>query len=271
MAIALVLGLVSGSMVSLLTYRLPRDRPLLNWPRCTACGIRLTWREIIPVVGFVWQRGRCRYCGKRLPISSLAIELGTALAFLLAYLNYGLSGLFYLNAFFVFVLVIILVLDWRHHLIFSFVIYPAAAVTLILAAIMPGTSILSSLGGGLFGALLFLLIYWLASAIYGMKGLGFGDVLLAGLIGLMVGFPNVIAPLLVGSLLAGVASAVFLIARTKSPKEFIPFGAYLCFGTLLVLLLREPLWQALPLGLLVDVLDLGRLIVQKSLQHTLLR
>jgi leader peptidase (prepilin peptidase) / N-methyltransferase len=268
--VAFVLGLVGGSALNFIAYRLPRSTRFFSRPRCTICGAPLGWRELIPLIGFAWQLGRCRYCGKRLPVSFLAVELGTAAAFVLAILDYGLTPRFFAIAFFVLVLVAILVLDWRHHLIFSLIIYPAGVVALALAFVVPGGSLVSSLSGAVFGGFLFFLMYVLAVAIYKVRGLGFGDVLLAGLIGLMVGFPSVIAPLFLGCLLAGLGGIIMLLARVKSRKDFIPLGSFLCLGTLLVLLLREPLWQALPLGLLVTMVDIPRLWLQHVIEGVFL-
>ncbi len=260
--LAFVVGVLVGGVLNALIYRIPRDLPLLRHPRCLHCGHRLTGLTAVPVAGFLAQRGRCRWCKGGLPRWFPAVELLTGGCFALAYERFGLTPELGATLFVLMVLIVVLSIDWQHHLIYPVVIYPAAVVTLLLLAIVPGGGPGAALVGGLVAGGFFLATYLLASALYGIDALGFGDVLLAGLIGLMVGFPRVVGVLLLGSLIAGLVGLVLLLSRRKGAREFLPYGTCLCFGAMGAILLPGPLGLLVPLPL-IDALSalLGNLLV----------
>jgi len=92
-AIAFVLGLVVGSFLNVCIWRLPRHESLL-WPpsHCPACGVRLLWRDNIPLLSFLLLRGRCRRCGVRIPWFYPVVECLTALAFSACIDRFGLTA-----------------------------------------------------------------------------------------------------------------------------------------------------------------------------------
>src|SRR5689334_7067083 len=200
--LALLLGLLVGGGVAAVAARLPISQALLAPPHCLLTGQRLTRVESLPLVGYFVRGGRCRYCGGRLPRWVPAVEAGMGL---IALLSYGFAGptprfLIYLaeGA----VLLLILVMDWRHHDIYTAVIGAGAVIALIGGALLPEIGLMGALAGGLAGALVMLALWgmgWtLGRLLYGQPGLAFGDVLLGALIGLMTGWPGVVAPLFWG-------------------------------------------------------------------------
>ena len=131
----------------------------------------------------------------------------------------------------------ILRIDWQHHLIFMLTIWPGILIALLFRLLNSPRELLSSALAGLGAAAVFLGLYLLAIAIYKRRALGLGDVFLAGLIGTMVVLPLIFQTIFLG-MLAGALGGLFLVAiRVRTRKDYIPYGAYLSFAAIVVVLL----------------------------------
>jgi leader peptidase (prepilin peptidase)/N-methyltransferase len=164
--------------------------------------------------------------------SGVAVEIFTALLFAYLWERFGLSWRFLILAFNCSLLLLIAIIDLRYQLVLNVLIYPAAVVTLFLHSIPPGRDTIISLLGGAVGLSLFLL-----AALVRRGGMGAGDVKLAALIGLMVGFPRVLWALALGVLAGGVTSILLLLFRLRGLKSYIPYAPFLCSGAIITLVL----------------------------------
>jgi len=240
-------GIAVGSFLNVCIDRLPARKSLVYPPsHCDTCQHPLSPKDLTPVFSYLWLRGRCRYCQARIPLRSLFIEIGTGLLFGVIYWRYGLSAEFAVTAFYSCIFVVIMVIDMEHQLILNRVIYPAAVVALIILAtdfflpepglfsdlvFLPQPKILSGVIGGAAGFAFFLIPF----LIY-QKGMGAGDVKLAGLIGLITGFPMVFIALFIGITAGGLVAIMLLLLKIKGRKEAIPYGAFLALGPVVTLL-----------------------------------
>jgi len=239
-------GTAIGSFLNVCMDRLPAGKSLI-YPssRCDTCQHSLSPRDLIPVVSYLWLRGRCRYCRTRLPLRSLWVELASGLLFAFSYWYYGISVELFIVTFYCYLFILIIVIDLEHQLILNKVIFPASVVTLALLAInsflpepgllskiifLPAPKILSGIIGGAIG-FVFLLIPML---IY-QKGMGAGDVKLAGLIGMVAGFPMVFIALFIGVFSGGFVAIMLLLLKIKGRKDAIPYGAFLGLGPIVTL------------------------------------
>lgn len=231
-------GLLVGSLLNVLISRLPMTRggqvaaPL----HCHTCGRQLSIGDALPLLGFLSQRGRCRYCGKPISLRFPLVEITTAILFFLAFQRFGPSLPAVIASLYLAVLVLVFVIDMRHRLILNVVTYPTAIVALALSPLMPGLSVpLSLLGAAVYGGM-FAVLYVLATLIYRrMDALGLGDVKLAVVIGLMTGFPMAIVAMAIGILLGG-AFAIFALLRGRSSGDVMPYGTALSIGAMLTIL-----------------------------------
>jgi len=245
-----LLGVAIGSFLNVCIDRLPAGRSLV-YPasQCDACQHRLSPKDLIPVLSYLWLRGRCRYCRARIPRRVLLVEVLTGIFFFLAFLQFGLNAdyaAFAITAFWGCVFLIIIFIDWEHKLILNKVTYPAAVVALVILAIdsffpepvllrnlilLPEPSILSGVIGGAIGFVFFFIVF-----LINPKGMGAGDVKLAGLIGLVSGFPLVIVALFIGIFTGGIAAVMLLLLRMKGRKDILPYGTFLALGPMVTLL-----------------------------------
>jgi leader peptidase (prepilin peptidase)/N-methyltransferase len=240
--IFVLLGMVVASFLNVCCDRLPVGESIVYPPsHCPACQRRIKVKDLIPVFSYLWLRGRCRYCRAPIPRRVLWVEVGTAALFGLVYWNYGLSlelpiVLFYSSLFIVF-----LVIDLEHRLILNKIVYPAMGVALLVSALfsipgfLPQTEIVpgivqAAIGGGIGLALFFLVV------LISRGGMGWGDVKMAALIGLVVGFPLVFVALLLAVLAGGLVAGFLLALKIKKRRQAIPFGPFLSLATIVTLL-----------------------------------
>jgi len=246
--VAGLFGLVIGSFLGLVVDRLPRNESIVSPPsHCVACSAPVRGYDNIPVVSYVLLRGRCRVCRVRIPPRDAMLELGTAASFVL--LAWRLNSAWTLPAFCVLAasLVAISAIDVEHLRIPSSIVYAAAglgAPLLVLAS--AGThrwsALLSALIGGAaaFGA--FFALFFAVP-----KGIGFGDVRLAGLCGAFlgwIGYREVAAGFLLSFIIAGVPAAILLALHKVQRRTQLPFGPFMAAGTFLTVLFAVPIVHA---------------------------
>lgn len=248
-------GLVFGSFLNVVVYRVPRKESVVSpRSRCPSCGHELSAADNIPVVSWLMLRGRCRSCGARISVRYPAGEILTAIVWVPAVLNRehlvptGTTGGegWALLAFlpFLWVLVALSLIDLEHKLLPNAIVYPAILVGIpllaLVAALGPGLDAwVRGLLGMAAGAGGFLVIALISPA-----GMGMGDVKLAGLIGLFLGYLGWgrLALAFFAAFAAGsVVGIALMIAGRAGRKTAIPFGPFLAFGALLSALVGETL------------------------------
>ena len=235
-----LLGMVVASFLNVCCDRLPVGESLVYPPsHCSACQRRLSPKDLIPVFSYLWLRGRCRYCQASIPRRILWVEAGTAVLFGFAFWRYGLSIELLIVLVYFCLFIVLLVIDLEHGLILNKIVYPALVVALLISIFFsiffPQSEIVPHIGqaaiGGGIGLVLFLLV-----VIISRGGMGWGDVKMAALIGLVTGFPLVFVALLMGIILGGLVAGVLLLFKIKKRKEAIPFGPFLSVATIVTLL-----------------------------------
>lgn len=277
---AFVLGAIFGSFASVVVGRFPvkeveqeRRRPGARnvvpaigriselWPhlggrsRSPSCGAQLGAIENVPIVGYVLLRGRCRHCGRAISVRYPMLELVTGLLFAFSFARFEVSLQAVVYCFFFWVVVVLSAIDIDHHLLPNAIVYPAVvtgAVVLVLDALLdgsPGRLRSAALGAVIFSGLLFVLAF-----VY-PAGMGFGDVKLAVLLGMFLGYSGGAGVVPVGMFLAFLAGALggvveAAIRKRSAPpneatpnvkfrKTLVPFGPYLVAGTIVAIVWGE--------------------------------
>lgn len=236
-----LLGTAIGSFLNVCIDRLPYRKSLARPPsHCEACQHPLSPKDLIPIFSYLRLGGHCRYCQTPIPRRVLGVEIGTGLLFALTHWYYGLNIHLAITAFYCCIFVVVGVIDLEHKRILNIIVYPMAVVALIISIFLPSLVIADvsipwpeSVNGIVGGAVGFVLL--LIPALIRPEGMGWGDVKLAALIGLAVGFPLVIVALLTGTILGGLVGGILLLLKMKRRKETIPFGPFLSLATIVTL------------------------------------
>ncbi|MFH0942496.1 MAG: prepilin peptidase [Chloroflexota bacterium] len=224
----LVLGLMGaaiGSFLNVVIDRLPLKQSLAFPPsHCPACGQRLRAWDLVPVASYLGLGGRCRHCRAPIPRRILWVELGTAAGFVLLLARYGLSLELAVTCFYWSLLTVILVIALERRSLPGRVIYPAAVVILLINVLGRDPGLLNGLVGVGVGLLV------MAPLGLGRGSAGWGDVKMAGLVGLALGFPEGLVTLLIGVAAAGLVVGWRWLAGPKERGKvkvmgFVPFLA----------------------------------------------
>jgi len=231
-------GLIIGSFLNCVIYRLEIGEGFLkSRSYCPYCKHILTWQDLIPILSFFILRGRCRYCQKPISWQYPLVEIGTGFLFLLIFNQFSIFN--FLNLIYYWIIIsffiIIFVYDLKHCLIPDKFIYPAIGISLIFnfkflilnQFSIFKFSILSALGAAIF----FLLIILFSHG----RWLGVGDVKLAFLMGLILGFPNILVALFFAFFLGAIIGLGLILLKKKTLRSEIPFGPFLTTGTLIAL------------------------------------
>jgi len=258
-SVSFILGTIVGSFLNVVIYRLGTGESIgRSRSRCFSCGKTLTWRELIPLVSFIVQKGKCRSCGSRISWQYPIVEFITGLIFFLValrLLNYQLAevGLPHIGfdffATFIYwstifaILIAISVYDFRHKIIPNQLVYPFFILAFLWGIFGSPTSAsyaevgLPKIVAGA-GAFLFFASLWFFSK---GKWMGFGDAKLALGIGFFLGpWLTVVAVTLsfwIGTLIA----VPFVLLWGGGLKTQIPFGPFLALGAFMAWLLGDNL------------------------------
>jgi leader peptidase (prepilin peptidase)/N-methyltransferase len=228
-ALAAVAGLVAGSFFNVVIARLPRHESLVRpASRCPHCGHPVRPYDNVPVLSWLILRGRCRDCGEPISARYPLVELLTAALFAAVVIDTGANQHVWLGLALVCVLVPVAFIDLDHRIIPNAIVLPGAVAAVAIVAATEPSELSEHLIAGA-AAAGFLLVAVLAYP----RGMGMGDVKLAGVLGLYLG--RSVGPAMLVALLSGTIVGVVIIARkgaAEGRKTAVPFGPFLALGGL---------------------------------------
>src|SRR3989344_1404069 len=230
------LGLVVGSFLNCVICRLERGESFLKGRSyCPRCKHQLSWPDLIPVFSFIILRGRCRYCSQKISWQYPLVEIAAGLLFILEFWKFGFVldfGFWILISCF---LVVIFVYDLKHYLIPDKVVFPAIAIALLWALLAPGKQQPGVIYSAAAAAGFFASVVLISRG----KWMGVGDIKLAFLMGLIFGFPDIVAALFLAFFFGAIMGMGLIMLGKKKLKSEVPFGPFLVAGTLLSLFWGE--------------------------------
>lgn len=246
-----IIGLFIGSFLNVLADRLPRGESVVKGrSHCEKCKKNLKWFDLIPLLSFLQLRGKCRYCHTPLSFYYPITELVTGIMFVITYLfvanNFPFAtfhlpfiSLFY-YLFIVSSLIVVFFADLKYGIIPDKIILPAVIISFLYLILNTNYLILSHLFSAVGACLFFLILFLITKG----RGMGFGDVKFAFLMGLILGFPNIIVSLYIAFLTGAIVGIILIVWRKKRIfGTSIPFGPFLVLGTLIAIFYGEILAQ----------------------------
>jgi leader peptidase (prepilin peptidase)/N-methyltransferase len=241
-----LVGLVTGSFLTVVIDRVPAKKGLWQRSACPNCGVGIKARDNIPVVGWLVLRGRCRACGERISPLYPVVELTTCALFVLVALFIRPLALVPAYLYAAGIGVALTAIDARTRRLPDAIVYPSYPVLAGLLTVASWASgdwdalLRAAIGGlSLLGA------YWLV-AVAVPRGMGLGDAKLAGLVGLILAYQSwgVFAVGALGAFFLGATWGIGVMVRNRGGRRTtIPFGPWMCAGAALGLAFGKPVWD----------------------------
>ena len=243
-------GLAVGSFLNCIIFRLETNQSfLIGRSFCPNCKHILGWQDLTPIFSFLILKGKCRYCQKPISWQYPLVEISTAVLFVAVFnpQNFLLSAFYFLLSS---LLIIIFVYDLKHYLIPDKIIYPAIIIAFVYQLFrilnfefilkfgfwnLDFKSLINPLLSAILASVFFLAIVMVSRG----KWMGVGDIKLAFLMGLILGWPNILFALFSSFFIGAIVGIGLIISGKKTLKSEIPFGPFLVTGTFLSLFFGE--------------------------------
>ncbi|MDR9500951.1 MAG: prepilin peptidase [Desulfurivibrionaceae bacterium] len=240
-----IFGAIVGSFLNVVILRLPDPEASVVFPgsHCPHCQTPLHWYENIPIVSFLFLRGRCRSCQKRISVQYPLVELAMALLSLFLWQRFFLSTAFLVYFVFAAALLVIIVIDLYHQIIPDLISIPGIILGAAASLLLPGLTWQDSLLGLLLGGGIFYLIalgYYLLTKRQGMGG---GDIKLLAMIGAFQGWQALPFVIFGSSLLGTIVGVGAMVHQKKGGQTRIPYGPFLAVASLIYLFFDQQIIQ----------------------------
>jgi leader peptidase (prepilin peptidase)/N-methyltransferase len=246
LAVAAAYGLVLGSFLNVVIYRLPREESLWRpGSRCPSCGAAIRWFDNVPVLSFLLLGGRCRACGAPISLRYPLMELASGALAVAVAARFGVTVAGGEALVFALLLLPLAIIDLDHHLLPDVMTLPGIVLGLVGALLGGLAAPLDAAIGAAAGAAVPYAVLVAYRRVRGVEGMGLGDVKLLAMIGAFLGWRGMLLSLALGST-AGALVGIGLIAAGRGRRDTeLPFGTFLAAAALAVVFVREPLLRAL--------------------------
>ena len=234
----ILISSVLGSFFNMLIHRLPRNQEIVKKPsHCPKCQHKLTWLDLLPILSYLFLKGRCRYCREKIASRYLLVEISSVFLFTTCWLIFGPTYLFLKYSFFLSIMLLIFFTDLETKKIPDSLNYVLVCIGLLLGFYQH--TIVDSILGLIIGSLIFLSIGFLAKLYYKKEALGGGDVKLSGAIGAYWGLSIMLFSIYFSFLIGGLVSIFLIILKKKTNQDYIAFGPFMVLGSILALLISD--------------------------------
>jgi leader peptidase (prepilin peptidase)/N-methyltransferase len=237
-----IIGLCIGSFMNVCIYRLPMSKSIVSPPSaCMVCGYQIRFYDNIPVLSYLFLKGRCRKCQTPISIRYPIVELLTGLFAVCVTLKFGpsLEALVY----FVFIatLIVITYIDIDHQIIPDIISLPGIPIFFAASFALPSVTVTDALLGILLGGGSLFAVAWAYSVIRKMEGMGGGDIKLLAMMGGLIGWQGVLFTIFTASAIGTLVGVGVMMKDQGDMKMALPFGPFLSIGAITYVLLGAEL------------------------------
>lgn len=250
-----LLGIIIGSFLNVCIYRIPEGLSIVKpRSRCGTCGHELGTLDLVPLLSYIFLRGKCRYCKSHIALRYPIIEALTGFLYVVVYLAFGYSLSTLVGWILFSILIVALMTDIDHMIIpdkliiFGLVVGLAVSILQVFRPLMIFRTAwhFSGFAGGAATGGILLLIAIISMFFYGEEGgMGMGDVKLFVVIGLLSGLKVALMSLWLSFIIGGLAGVVLILVFKKNRKMAIPFGPAIVIATMISVLFYSPIIQVI--------------------------
>lgn len=232
-----VLGTLIGSFLNVVIYRIPREESIV-FPssHCPLCQHPIYWYDNIPLLGYLFLKGRCRFCHGAISIRYPFVEAMNGLGYLFLVHQFGLSWIWLAYALLYSSLLAVTFIDLDHQIVPDVITLPGLVIGVIISSTILPTGLINSLIGLFLGGGLFYLV-----ALISRGGMGGGDIKLIAMIGAFAGWKAVLLTIFISAFTGSVLGIILMIFKGKSRKYPVPFGPFLALGAMISILWGNPI------------------------------
>jgi len=238
-------GLVWGSFLNVVIYRLPRGKSIIKPPSsCPHCQKRIKFYDNIPLLSYILLKGKCRYCQQKISFTYPLVEFLTPSCFVLLYVHYSLIFYFFASCLFTSALIALCFIDFYHQILPDEITLPGLTLALIYSLFRPDLSLNQALVGAVVGSGFLLFIYGAYYLLRRKEGLGMGDVTMMLMVGAYLGWLQAFFTLILASLAGALVGVFFILFKKKNLQYSLPFGTFLAPAAFFSLLWGEKILRA---------------------------
>lgn len=243
--ILILFGLIIGSFLNVVIYRLPAKKSIVKpGSCCPSCGAPIKFYDNIPIISYILLGGKCRKCKTAISIRYPLVEAFTAFSFWLSYIYFG-ADLIY-TAFvilFLCLLISLALIDLVYMILPDELTLGGAVIFLAYSFFNPNVAVVSALAAAFGSALIFTALYFFYLKVKKIEGLGFGDVKMMLLLGLFLGLDKLLVAILISSFSGLSVGLFFILFKGKNLKFKLPFGTFLSLGSYISLIWGKEIFR----------------------------
>lgn len=232
------LGAIIGSFLNVCIFRIPKEESIAFPPsHCGNCNTKLKGRDLVPILSYIFLKGRCRYCKEKVSIQYPIIEGFTGILFVILYFKYGLTVSLLSFISLTAILIVIGIIDYKTQYVYTSSIITGIIFGIIFIAISfilgERVDLINVALGAFIPALILAVIVWTTNA------MGWGDVEIIFMTGIFLGLKLNLLNLFISIVLGGSYAIYLMLCKKKSGKEEMAFGPYIAVATYITILFGE--------------------------------
>jgi leader peptidase (prepilin peptidase)/N-methyltransferase len=239
-ALAAVFGAAIGSFLNVCIVRIPEGKSIIFPPsHCLQCGQPIRFYDNIPIVSYIFLKGKCRSCRQKISLRYPLVEFLTAFMAVILLWKFGVSVKYLFSFLFVCVLIVIAFIDLDHQIIPDIITLPGIPICFAVAVLFMDITLFEAALGLLIGGGSLYLVAFLYELITKREGMGGGDIKLLAMLGAFWGWKSLLFILLLSSFSGAFVGICLMILKGKNMKYAVPFGPFLSLAGVVYIFLGD--------------------------------